>query len=313
MIAFATLILAAMLIFAVSAAKAQPQDSAADYCQRGQELLEAGRPLEAREEARHALELEPNSAKAEYLLGTSELALDNRDAAGRHLRKALELKPDFVAARAGLGTLYLKENRLKEARLQFESALSLDASYFQSRYGLGLVFLLDRQPEAALSEFDKADRIKPDDTGLLASLLQAQLQLKQEIQAEATLARLDSQLNSNDPRRMEVAAMLVQEGAFKLASQQFERMVRTQPESYDLKYNLALAYHRAGEEEKAASLLAQMLARQDSAELEALLGDVEEGRANKPQSLAAFRRAAELEPKNEEYRYDYGQALAYWG
>jgi tetratricopeptide (TPR) repeat protein len=289
------------------------QQSATDYFQRGKKSLEEGNFLEAREAAQHAVEIDPSSAEAECLLGMSELALSDLDAAQKDLNKALDFKPDLTAAHQALGALYLQQKHLKDARQQFRLILSSHPDDFQSLYGLGLASLLDHEPESALEQFNKALKIKPRDAGLLASLLQTQLQLKQHVVAAETLAKLDGELEKNDPRRMEVAAMLVAQGAYKLASQQLERMRQTQPESYELNYNLALAYHRAGAEDQAADLLTRMLRGDERPELENLLGDVEEARGNRSGSLDALRRATELEPQNEEYRYDYALGFVRWG
>ena len=108
---------------------------------------------------------------------------------------------------------------------------------------------------------------------------------------------------------MELAALLVNEGDYVLAIQQFRRLLEIQPESYELNYNLALAYYRAGNEDQAASLLSSLLGRKENAELQNLLGDVEQSRGNRSRCVAAFRRAAELDSQNEEYRYDYAQSL----
>jgi tetratricopeptide (TPR) repeat protein len=289
----------------------EAQEAAADYCRQAQKLLQDGNSLQAREAARHALDIDPRSAEAECLLGMAEWGLGDADAAEKDLSKALELKPGLIAAQRTLGAIYLKQKQLKDARRQFASVLASHPNDFESLYGVGLTFLLDNQPAAALGPFHQAAKIQPQNPGLLASLLQTQLQLKQETAAAATLAQLDSQFGKEDPKRRELAAMLAGEGAYKLAVQQFERLRDTQPESYELNYNLALAYHLAGQEDQAAALLAHMLGGKEIAELENLLGDVEEARGNKSQSVEAFRRAAELEPQNVEYRYDYAEALAH--
>lgn len=283
--------------------------SAADYCRQAEELLASEKFQAAREAARRALEIDSHSAEAECLLGMAELGLGNFDAAGRDPEKALELKPGLIPAHRTLGEMYLNQKRLRDARRQFDLVLNFSPNDFDSLYGVGLTFLLDHQPGTAINEFDKALKIKPRDPSLLASLLKAQLQLKQEAQATATLTKLDGQFDNKDPRRMELAAMLVNEGAYQLAIQQFRRLLEIQPESYDLNYNLALAYHRAEEEDQAAALLASLLEHQDNAELQNLLGDVEESSRNKSRCLAAFRRAAELQSQNEDYRYDYAQSL----
>jgi tetratricopeptide (TPR) repeat protein len=285
------------------------QESVASYCRQAQELLAEEKFQDASEAARRALEIDSHSAEAECLLGMAELALGNFDAAGKDLEKALELKPGLIPAHRTLGEMYLSQKRLSDARRQFDLVLSSFPNDFESLYGVGQTFLLENQPGTAENEFDKALKIKPREPSVLAGLLQAQLQLKQEARATATLTMLDGQFNKQDPRRMELAAMLVSEGAYQLATQQFRRLLELQPESYDLKYNLALAYHRAAEEDQAESLLESLLEGKDNAELQNLLGDVEENRGNKPRSLAAFRRAAELGPQNEEYRYDYARSL----
>jgi len=206
----------------------------------------------------------------------------------------------------------LQAKRFQEAHAAAQHALEIDPRSSEAQSLLGMAELALGNLDAAAKHLSKAVELKPSDPKLLAALLQAQLQLKQETAAAATLAKLDGQLDTKDPRRMELAARLANAGEYRLASQQFERLRQTQPESYELNYNLALAYHRAREENRAAAVLAGMLKQKESAEIENLLGDVEEARGNKSPSLEAFHRAAELEPRNEEYRYDYAQALAHW-
>jgi len=289
---------------------AKLQESVTDYCRRAQELLAQEKFQDAREAALHALDIDSHSAEAECLLGMAEFGLENVAAAGEDLQKALELNPSLFAAHRTLGEIYLKQKRLNEARRQFERALASNPDDSESLYQLGVTLLLLHQAGPAENELEKALKAKPRELAILSSLLQAQLELKQEAQAGATVALLNSQLDKHDPRRVELAATLVDHGAYQLAIQQFRRLLETDPESFDLNYNLALAYHRAGEDDQAAALLSRLLAHQESAELENLLGDVEQGRGNRPRSLVAFRRAAELEPHNEEYRYDYAQSLA---
>jgi tetratricopeptide (TPR) repeat protein len=304
---------AAALIGALSAANLpvarDGPKSAADYCRQAEQLLGSEEFQAAREAARRALEIDSHSAEAECLLGMAELALGNFAAAEKDLEKSLELKPGLIPAHRTLGQIYLNQKQLSDARRQFELVLTSSPNDFDSLYGVGLTFLLDHQPRTAVNEFDEALKLKPRDPSLLASLLKAQLQLKQEAQATATLTKLDSQFDNKDPKRMELAAMLVSEGAYRLAIQQFRRLLEIQPESYDLNYDLALAYHRAAEEDQAAAVLASLLEHQDNAELQNLLGDVEEGRGNKSRSLAAFRRGAELQSQNEDYRYAYARSL----
>ncbi len=283
--------------------------SAADYLRQAQSYLEQKDYRQAREAAREALRLDPRSAEAENLLGTAEYGLGNPGMAQEHLERALELDSGLIAARRTLGAIFLKQKRLEDARRNFELVLAADPRDLVSLYSLGLISLLDGRPAAALEQFGKALKLKPGDPTVLLGVLEAQLKMKQKAQAAATLSELDTKLGDRDPRRTELAALLVSQGAYDLAVPEFERLRAIQPDSQETNYNLALAYHRAGKEAEASALLESLLARQENAELEDLLGEVRESRGHQAQALEAFRRAVELEPRNEDYRFDYARAL----
>jgi tetratricopeptide (TPR) repeat protein len=266
---------------------------------------------QARAAAQKALQLDPRSAEAESLAGAAEFGLGELDAAQKHLQAALQLQPSLFLARRTLGATYLKQKRTKDARQEFESVLASHPKDFVSLYSLGLTFLMDNQPAEAQRLFEKASDQKPGDPRVLLGMLQADLRLNQPSQALAVLAKLDAKLDARDPLSLQVAALLASEGAYDLAIHEFERLRQVDPDSYDLNYNLALAYHRAGKEAQASMLLQSLLARNENAELDNLLGDVELNRGNSSRALEALRRATALEPRSEDFRYDYAQALTH--
>jgi len=302
---------ACLVILVCPLLRARAQESAQDYCSQAQRHLAEGKYLQAREAAVQALRLEPHSAEAENLAGTAAFALGDLPAAESHLRRALELQPGLVASHRALAATYLGEKKVKDARREFLAVLTLEPRDFLSLYSLGRTFLLDDQPAEALKQFERASQVKPHDATLLAGKLEAHLRLNQQAEAQAVLADLDVQLNQGDARREHIAALLVSLGAYPLAAHEFELLHKAQPDSYQVSYNLALAYHRAGREEDAATELHRLLATREYAELEDLLGEVELSRGKASEALAAYGRAAELEPRNEDYRYDYAQALVH--
>jgi len=287
-----------LMMGAHSALTAEAQESAAEYCRQAQEFLTRGKYQQAREAAQRALQLDSRSAEAESVMGIADFALGDLDVAQKHLQRALELQPGSVAARRTLGATYLKQKRLKDARHEFELVLASHPDDFVSLYSLGLALLLDDQPSAALKYFEKAYGLKPGDPTSLIGMFEAHLKLKQDAQARATLNELDKHLEPRDPRRLQLAALLIEQGSYGLAIPEFERLRALNPDSYDLNYNLALAYHRVGKEVQASALLESLLGRGENAELENLLGEVEQTRGNHTRALAALRRAAELEPQD---------------
>ncbi|MCJ7504288.1 MAG: tetratricopeptide repeat protein [Acidobacteriia bacterium] len=298
-----------LMMGAHPALTAEAQESAAAYCRQAQAFLTQGKYQQAREAAQRALQLDSRSAEAEGLMGTADFALGDLGLAQKHLQRALELQPGSIAVRRTLGATYLKQKRLKDARHEFELVLASHPDVFVSLYSLGLALLLDDQPSAAFKYFEKAYGLKPGDPTPLMGMLEAHLKLKQDAQARATLNELDKHLEPRDPRRLQLAALLIAQGSYGLAIPEFERLRALNPDSYDLNYNLALAYHRVGKEAQASALLESLLGRSENAELENLLGEVEQTRGNHTRALAALRRAAELEPQNEDYRFDYAYGL----
>ncbi len=81
--------------------------------------LQLNEPEKALEEARDAVNLDPDKAYAHYILGNIFFTKEDYEAARPELEKVLVLAPDFDAARAlGLTYLYLKQP--ERAKLLFE-------------------------------------------------------------------------------------------------------------------------------------------------------------------------------------------------
>jgi tetratricopeptide (TPR) repeat protein len=309
--AFEVVAAACLVALVCSSLHTRAQDPVQNDISEGERVLRQGNYHEAREAAERALRLEPRSAEAENLAGTAAFALGDLSAAESHLHRAVELRPGLIAAHRALAATYLAEKKFKDARREFLAVLAAQPRDFVSLYSLGLTFLLDDQPVEALKRFERASQVKPHDPTLLAHKLEAYLKLKQQRQAEVTLADLDSQLSEADPRHEQIAALLVNQGAYPLAAHEFELLRKAHPDSYEVNYNLALAYHRAGREADAAGQLHRLLAAGDNAELEDLLGEVELSRGHGSKALAAYGRAVELDPDNEDCRYDYAQAFVH--
>ena len=270
----------------------------------------AKRDLEkARSAAAEALRVHERLPEAENLLGIIGQAEGNVALAERHFRKALQLSPEFVEARKNLGALYFQQRRFSPATREFTEVLELQSNDFMAHHGLGLLALLGNNPTQALVHFAAARRVRPQEIPTLLGLLDAQLLLAREAAAEKTLAELNSLVDPKDPRRMEFPTLLALRGNYRLAIREYERIRAEVPDSYDLDYNLVLAYHRAGNHTRAAEILKVLIARRPEAELRNLLANVEEAQGNHSEAVEAFRQAVEREPTNEDYVFDYGYDL----
>lgn len=294
----------------ITAQGPQKVPSVEQLCREARVQLNEGKYAQASETAKGALKLNSQSSEAQSLVGQAEFALGKLSSAEEHLREALKINPGETGARRTLGATYLRQKRFAAAQEQFEVALRSSPDDVACLYGLGFALLSRHKPSQALGPLVKAQHLSPSDPGLLTGILQAHLELGQRAQAEAALAELNRHLAGDESQQMQLAAFLVKQGDYDLAIVQFKHLLKSNPDSYDLNYNLALAYHRAGEEVQASAQIHKMLVQAGNAELENLLGEVEASRGNYPQSLAAYRRAEILQPKNEEYQLDYATELA---
>lgn len=308
---YAVLLLLGFLVSPTSYAQTSPKAlPAQELCREAREQLNQGKYALARETAKGALKLNARSAEAQSLVGQSEFALGNLAAAAEHLREALKIDPSQADARRALGATYLRQKRFEAAQRQFEVALRSHPDDVACLYGLGFSLLSQNKPSQALEPLGKARRLSPADPELLTGILQAHLELEQPAQAAEALAELNRQFAHDYTQQMRLAAFLVKQGAYNLAIGQFKHLLKSRPDSYDLNYNLALAYHRGGKEDQAATQIRKMLVQKDKAELENLLGEVESTRGNHAQALAAYRQAAMLQPKSDDYQLDYATELA---
>jgi tetratricopeptide (TPR) repeat protein len=190
-----------------------------------------------------------------------------------------------------------------------EQAPAINSESAEAEYLAGAAALGASDASGAEAHFQRALKLAPGHFRALAGLLDAQLRLNRADQAAVTLAEIDRRLGEHDTRRVQIAELLVGRSAYGLAVQEFEALHKADPKSYEFGYDLALAYHRAGEDGQASTFLENLLAQKDAAELEDLLGEVEQSRGSANKSLPAFRRAVELDPRNENYVLHFGQAL----
>jgi tetratricopeptide (TPR) repeat protein len=150
---------------------------------------------------------------------------------------------------------------------------------------------------------------QPSDVAALMGVLETQLRKKQSVAAQQSVQKLTSLLSPKDPRFLQLASLCASHEDYTTAIPLMEKLRETFPQSYDVNYNLSLAYLRNKSYAKAAETLQTLLKKQPQAEAYNLLATVEEQRKRYLEAVRAFQRAAELEPGNEDYRYDYAFEL----
>jgi tetratricopeptide (TPR) repeat protein len=263
----------------------------------------------ARAAAGRALELDPGLADAEVMLGLIDSVKGEFGPAERHFRRALSIQPDNHYAKGYLGSTCFQLKRYAEAARLLKEVVAADPGNATANYNLGLVSLAQGKPVEALPFFQKVLSANPADIAALTGILECRLLLKQPVAVRETVSKLERLLPPSDPSLLRVASLLLVHEQYEPATAILERVRQAHPESFDVNYNLALGYVRSGKFERAAQLLEPFLAGPNAAEANSLTAQVRDRLQLKEQALAAYQKAAELEPANEEYRFGHASAV----
>jgi len=290
------------------------QDSrAAIAFERARHFYELRQWDDAEAAASQALAADPRMGDAEVLLGLIATARSQFSTAEKHFLRAVALQPENYRAHAYLGATYLQQKRLPEAASSFHTVLKLDPKNAAANYNLGVIALAQHAPARALNHFEKVIGVNKSDVPAIIGAMESQLLLRRMTDARRSAQELDKLLADNDPRLFEAASLLAQHGESAAAIPLMERARRAYPESYDVNYNLALACLQTGQLDRAAVVLQPFADAHGKAEAFDLLGQIEEKRGHSEAAENDFNEAAQRDPANEDYRFDYGNSLVQHG
>jgi len=259
----------------------------------------------ARKELEACLQTNPNDARAHLLMGIVLAETTDPSGAEQHFRQAAKLNPTDSASHVNLGKLLAAGGKPAAAAREFEAALDRDPESVAALMNLGLIQNGDKEFSQAEIHLRKAAALAPKDNSILVALLQAQLGAKQLRAAEGTADRILASTPPQPGVLQAIGAMQANAGDYTQAIRNLEKARTLAPNSYDIQYNLGLAYQRSGDSKRALEILEPITKRNSSAELANLLGSVYEQNSRYLDAIRAFQRAAEAEPLNEDYRFDY--------
>jgi tetratricopeptide (TPR) repeat protein len=134
-------------------------------------------------------------------------------------------------------------------------------------------------------------------------LLEARLGMHQDFH-EVLSAMRTTPLQPADelPLRQRLAQVLIAHGELAAAIEDLQRAVQLDPGRGDLAYNLALAQFKGGQIDDAGKSAERCKAVSDTAEVEDLLGDIQEARGDSLNAARSYQAAVTLAPNEEQYR-----------
>jgi Flp pilus assembly protein TadD len=314
-----------------------PNDSRA-RTMLGQAYAMVGQPQQAEQELNTVLKAEPENSVALTTLGEIYDQEGQLQKAELLLAKAVKSSQGNPHVRIEWATMLARLHEYQKAQTALngiappadtEERIKFHRLKASVALGLG-------NAAGAAAEMEKALAAQPNDARLILATAAAQLQAKDwnratelansvfvkthdptagmmlleaQLEAKANFAATLESLRTaarNSPNELELrqhlAELLVSHDRFVESIEDFQRAVELAPKRPDLLFNLALAQFKAGRLDDALSSAEQSKELGDNADVEDLLGDIQEARGDNLEAVKSYQAAVGLAPNEEKYR-----------
>lgn len=289
-------------------------------------LLAQGKTKEAVDHARKASEADPHSGEAFAVLGTALLAADknNWNDAIAQAQQGAFLNPRNPVVQIAVGKIFESANNFDQASSAYRRALEADPGYVPARSALLKLQVMRGELDAALVEAEKLARDAPQNSE--AQLVRGRILLRKGDFAGAVTPL--EQASQFDPQNAEAHALLGTAYQYTRESdsalEAYQKAVQFAPQNTDYRstYGLLLALNK--KYDQGITELKKVVATPGYKDAAAYvnLGWVYRNMepSNPPESIAAYGRALQIDPKNEQaalglgwahsYQRNYDQAIA---
>ena len=139
-----------------------PASHLLELVQKAVRLHQAGQVQEAETIYRQVLDINPDHADANHLLGVLLLQVGNRAQAVELISRAIAMTPDEPMYHGNLGMALQELGRLEEAVASYRKALAINPDYVDAHHNLGRALKKMGRLRDAVTSYHKALAIKPD-------------------------------------------------------------------------------------------------------------------------------------------------------
>jgi len=275
----------------------------------GRVLIEVDRLDEAIVQFEVAARLDPGSALIQINAARAYVAADRTVDARAALNKALELRPGWVPAKSMLALVELRQGQALEAQRHVAELRNANPDDVSVMVLEGEIHLYQGDFANAAAAFNQAVR---RGAGRRAALREFQARVTGEMSEPE--AGLVSWLGSNPDdliTRTTLAQYYLQTRNGDKAIEEFEAVVRQQPDNAPVLNNLAWQYQQVGELEKALDAATRAFnLNSESGAIADTLGWIYRDLGQLERSRKLLSDAARLSPENGEIGYHLAAVLA---
>ncbi len=250
-----------------------------------------------------------SSPEGIYLAGRVFAALDELGNAAKYLERVVKSNPSQVEAQAALAEVYFKQRNYSAAIGAFQKVVELDPSRANAYSTLGEIYYRMQRWSDAVAALEKAYSLDRQNKAALFALGNAYDEMREFGKAAETY----EQYVKTNPEMvwtgyLRLGLARIELGQYDQAIAALESARRDQPRDIKTNENLALAYHKSGQLEKAEAVLKELAEITPEAATK-YYSDIikmydEAGRNEN--AIEAARKVIELNPKSEIAVFNLG-------
>jgi tetratricopeptide (TPR) repeat protein len=237
------------------------------------------------------------------------LSMNSTSKAEKFLKKILELKPNDLQVLAELASVYSEQRNYSSAIETYKKIVELNPGRDDAFYGLGLVYIKMMNWKEAIPPLTKAVELNADNKEAYFYIADAYKELKEFAQA----AEAYKKFIATNPAQPYEAYNLLGQCLMELeeyagAADAFGEALKGIPADVNITYNLAQAYEKAGQLDKAAETF-RRLAEIDPEQAKIYYNTIINmyNNAKLPEKAAeAARKLVELNPNDANALFNLG-------
>lgn len=216
------------------------------------------------------------------------------------VQNALKLNPDDVKMHTSMGNVYNRKSIYDNAEIEFKKALSGDDEYTPALTGLAHSLEKQGKHEEAAETINKAQRLNPDDVGIIKQTAQVLLSANFLGAAYEKISRL-WEINQNDPQTISLLGQYyIEKGEDSKVESCFDKIQSVAPEYKDVYRDWGARYAQKGDNQKAEQYLKTAI-RQNPKDAESMvyLGDIYENQKKPEAALEMYKKARSADGFND--------------
>jgi putative PEP-CTERM system TPR-repeat lipoprotein len=250
----------------------------------------------------------PKSAPAQLRLATAHAKLNNQAAAADDLKKALAIDPNFLPAKLAQIELAVAGGKLDQGLPLARNLQKTDPTSVVGFAVEGDILARQGKPELAVRSYEQAFAIAKSPQ-LLIKLVTMMKAAGKTREADARLAQWQKEHPADPTVGMYLGETYLAKKQYKLATDQFEAVLKSSPDNALVLNNLAWGYQEQKDPRALATAERALKLAPDSPSVMDTLGWMLVQQGNVARGLPLLQRAVALQPAAPELRYHLAFAL----